>query len=100
MLNQALRLIRIYHDVSQKDMATRLQISAPYLSEIEAGKKEPTLMLLRKYSEEFNIPMSSIMFFSEHMEDGEAASRLKTSVSGKVLALLKFIAARSGRDAA
>jgi transcriptional regulator with XRE-family HTH domain len=100
MLNEALRLIRVFHDVSQKDMAARLQISAPYLSEIEVGKKEPTLALLRKYGEEFNIPMSSSMFFSEHMQDGEAASRLKTSISGKLLALLKFIAVRSGRDAA
>jgi transcriptional regulator with XRE-family HTH domain len=100
MLNEALRLIRVFHDVSQKDMAARLQIGPSYLSEIEAGKKEPTLPLLRKYAEKFNIPMSSILFFSEHMQDGMAAGRLKTSISGKVLALLKFIAARSGRDAA
>jgi transcriptional regulator with XRE-family HTH domain len=100
MLNQALRLIRVFHDVSQKDMATRLQIAPSYLSEIEAGKKEPTLQLLRGYSKEFKIPMSSILFFSEHMQDGSAAPRLKTAVSGKVLALLQFIAERAGRDAA
>jgi len=100
MLNEALRLIRVFHDISQKDMANRLQIAPSYLSEIESGKKEPTLALLRKYSTEFRIPMSSIMFFAEHVEDGIAARRLKTAVSGKVLALLKFIAERSGRDAA
>ena len=100
MLNEALRLIRVFHDMSQKDMAARLQIGAPYLSEIEAGKKEPTLQMLRKYAEEFKMPLSSILFFSEHMEDGAAASRLRTNISGKVLALLKFIAERSGRDAA
>lgn len=101
MLNEALRLIRVFHDVSQKDMAARLQIGAPYLSEIEAGKKEPTLQLLRKYAEEFKMPLSSILFFSEHMDDGAAAaSRLRTNISGKVLTLLKFIAERSGRDAA
>lgn len=100
MLNEALRLIRVFHDVSQKDMAGRLQIAPSYLSEIEKGKKEPTLLLLKRYSEEFNIPMSSILFFSEHMEDGVAAGRLRTAISGKVLKLLDFIAARSGRDAA
>lgn len=100
MLSEALRLIRVFHDISQKEMATRLQIVPSYLSEIEAGKKEPTLPLLRKYSEEFKIPMSSIMFFAEHMRDGAPASRLKTAISGKVLTLLKFIAERSGRDAA
>ena len=100
VLNEALRLIRVYHDVSQKDTALRLQISAPYLSEIETGKKEPTVALLRKYSEEFDIPMSSILFFSEHMGDGKPASRLKTAISSKVLSLLQFIATRSGRHAA
>ena len=40
MLNEALRLIRVYHDISQKVAAARLQISAPYLSEIETrGRK-------------------------------------------------------------
>jgi transcriptional regulator with XRE-family HTH domain len=100
MLNEALRLIRIYHDLPQKEMAFRLQISGPYLSEIECGKKEPTLALLRKYSEEFKIPMSSIMFFSEHVNDGFTTSGLKINISTKVVALLKFIAARSGRNAA
>lgn len=100
MLNQALRMIRVFHDVSQKDLAKRLEIAQSYLSEIESGKKEPTLTLLQKYSEEFKIPMSSILFFSEHMEDGKAANKLRASISNKVLSLLEFIAARSGRDAA
>jgi transcriptional regulator with XRE-family HTH domain len=100
MLNEALRLIRVYHDVSQRDLAARLQIVPSYLSEIEAGKKEPTMPLLRRYAVEFKMPLSSILFFAEHMEDGTPVSRLKTAVSGKVLALLKFIAERSGRDAA
>ena len=100
MLNQALRLIRVYHDVAQKDLAATLDIAPSYLSEIEAGKKEPTLALLRKYARHFGIPLSSILFFSEHMEDGKPARRAKLAVSGKILALLNFIAERSGRDAA
>jgi transcriptional regulator with XRE-family HTH domain len=99
MLNEALRLIRIFHDITQRDLAARLKIVPSYLCEIEAGKKEPTMPLLRKYSEEFKIPMSSILFFAEHMGDGQAIDRLRAAVSGKVLALLKFIAARSRRDA-
>lgn len=99
MLNEALRLIRVFHDVSQRELATRLQIVPSYLSEIEAGKKEPTLPLLRRYSEEFKIPMSSILFFAEHIEDKTPANRLKSAVSGKVLALLNFIAEKAGRNA-
>lgn len=100
MLNQALRLIRVYHDVAQKDLAATLDIAPSYLSEIESGKKEPTLALLRKYAGHFGIPLSSILFFSERMEDGKPARRAKLAVSGKILLLLNFIAERSGRDAA
>ena len=99
MLNEALRLIRVFYDITQRDMAARLQIAPSYLSEIESGKKEPTMLLLKKYSDELKIPMSSILFFAEHMEDGQA-TKLKTAVSEKVLALLRFIAARSDRNAA
>ena len=99
MISDALRMIRVFHDVSQKDLAVRLQIAPSYLSEIESAKKTPSLQLLDRYADEFKIPISSIMFFSEKMEAGSQADKLRLSVSGKVLALLKFIAARSGREA-
>lgn len=100
MLHRALRTIRVFHDLSQKDLAVRLEVAPSYISEIEAGKKEPTLHLLRKYSEEFKMPLSSILFFSEHVDGGADTDQLRTAISGKMLKILEFIAARSGRDAA
>src|SRR4051812_18315447 len=98
MLNEALRMIRVFHDKSQREVASALEISPSYLSEIEKGTKEPSLQILHRYSDELSIPLSSILFFSEHMDDGMPSNRTKTFVSGKVVALLKFIAARSGRN--
>jgi transcriptional regulator with XRE-family HTH domain len=97
MLDSALKMIRIFHDISQKDLADRLGMAPSFLSEIETGKKQPTLALLEKYSEEFKIPVSSIMYFSESLRDGSIGERTRVSVSRKVLALLNFIAERSGR---
>ncbi len=99
MISDALRMIRVFHDVSQKDLAVRLQIAPSHLSEIESAKKQPTLQLLDRYAQEFKIPVSSIMFFSERMETESRSEKLRLNVSEKVLALLKFIAARSGREA-
>jgi transcriptional regulator with XRE-family HTH domain len=48
MLNQALRLIRSYHDLSQTQLCFDLGISNSYLSEIESGKKQPTIDILKK----------------------------------------------------
>jgi transcriptional regulator with XRE-family HTH domain len=98
MLNKALRLMRVFYDLSQKDLAERLGISKSYLSEIESGKKIPTLDLLNRYSEIFDIPSSSIMFFSESLNNGVKTEKLRTFISSKVLALLNFIAERSAYD--
>ncbi len=97
MLENALKMIRVFHDMPQKKLAERLGIAPSFLSEIETGKKQPTLALLKKYSEEFKIPVSSIMYFSESMKNGSIGERTRVSVSRKVLALLNFIAERSGR---
>lgn len=96
MLNEALRLMRVFHDLSQKELAEKLGISKSHLSEIEAGKKTPTLELLNRYSKVFDIPVSSILFFSENLNNNTRTEKLKTFVSSKIIAILNFINERSG----
>ena len=62
MIGEALRLIRVYHDLKQSDLADQLGISQSHLSEIERGKKAPTSELIERYSKEFRLPVSSIWF--------------------------------------
>jgi len=64
MLNKALRLVRVYHDLSQVDAAERLGLSKSYVSEIEKGDKNVSMATLQKYSEAFDIPMSSLLLFA------------------------------------
>ena len=97
MISDALRLIRVFHDLRQKELAEKLGISPSHLSEIEHGKKQPTFQLLEEYAREFKMPMSSIMFFSEQMDDSRS-ERMRSQLSKKVVALLDFIAARSSRE--
>lgn len=98
MLNKALRLMRVFHDLSQKDLAEKLGISKSYLSEIESGKKTLTLDLLNRYSGIFDIPPSSIMFFSESLNSDLKTEKLRTFISSKVITLLNFIAEKSAYD--
>ena len=100
MLGEALRLIRVYHDLKQKEAAERLGVSTSYLSEIEKERKIPTLDLIRRYSAQFDIPVSSIMFFAESMEEGRSFSRARSLVAGKLIGLMQFLEARSGRVSA
>ena len=97
MLSDALRLIRVFHDVKQTELAERIGVSKSYISEIESGKKLPTLELIEKYSREFNIPSSSILFFSEQLSsDSNAKStNARKFIAGKILRMLKFVEEKS-----
>ena len=98
MQNDALRLMRVFHDMSQTNLADKLGISKSYLSEIEKGeKKKVTLDLLERYSQVFNIPVSSLMFFAEQV-DQDNYEEVRASVAGKVLKMLDWIATKQDVD--
>ena len=69
MTNEVLRLLRVFSNYKSNELAEELGISKSYLSEIEHGKKKPTLELLEKYAEIFNIKVSTIFLFSEAIEN-------------------------------
>lgn len=97
MLNDALRLLRVYHDLTQRELAEKLEISTSHLSELETGKKNPTLQLLGKYAQVFEVSLSSLIFFAENMEKDVNLERARRVISSKIIALMKFIAERSER---
>lgn len=82
--------------MKQKELAEKLGISKSHLSEIESGKKAPTLALLDRYADVFGIPVSSILFFSENLDSDVKTEKARVFVSSKILALMNFIAERSG----
>lgn len=87
-LNEALRLIRVFNDMSLSELSTKLNTSAGYLSEIESQKKKPSLEIIKRYAEFFNIKQSAIMFFSENIkEDGKT----KKKVRSNIVSFLKII---------
>ena len=93
MLNQALRHLRRYHGMKQRDLAVKLGISNNYLSEIESGAKAHviTIELLNKYAEIFKVPASTLMLFSEQLESGKRSEKLRVSMATKVLKMLDWI---------
>ncbi|AQS03994.1 helix-turn-helix domain-containing protein [Clostridium beijerinckii] len=77
MINESLRLLRVFHDLKAIDLAKKLSISQSYLSEIENGKKKPSLELIEKYSEVFRIKPSTILFFSEEIDQNSLKGNMK-----------------------
>lgn len=98
MLSEALRLIRVFHDMKQAEAAKALGVSASYLSEVEKGKKKPTLELIEKYAATFRIPASSIMYFSENMGRAPAIESARTAVAAKIIKLMQFLEVKADRQ--
>jgi transcriptional regulator with XRE-family HTH domain len=76
-------------------MAKKLSISSSYLSEIEKGKKEPSLKLLEKYSEVFKTSTSSILSFSEKLEKNQKG--VKAKIAKNIVNFLTSIENASSR---
>ncbi|MBG9791041.1 hypothetical protein ABD76_00185 [Paenibacillus dendritiformis] len=94
MFGEALRLVRSFHDMNQSELAKALGISRSYLSEIESGKKVPSLDLLQKYASQFDIPLSALVFFSEQIDEPERDRKVRNLLGGKAMSLLQWIEQR------
>ena len=91
MLNKALKLVRVFHRINQTDLAKKLNISRSYLSEIESGKKVPSIEILKRYSNIFSIPASSLMLFSEKLEDNSFSEKSRVMISKKILNIMNWL---------
>lgn len=91
MYNRALRLMRVYHDLSQAELAKRLDLSKSYISELE-GERKPSMEVLQKYADYFKIPLSSLMLFAEQAESGGITEKARAGAADKVLKMLDWIA--------
>ncbi|WP_148716576.1 helix-turn-helix domain-containing protein [Chitinolyticbacter meiyuanensis] len=92
MVSDALKLIRTYHRLSQTELAGRLSISTSYLSELESGKKEPSLDILQRYADYFKVPLSSLVVFSETLRGEHSVSKARQFISRKMLKILEWVA--------
>jgi transcriptional regulator with XRE-family HTH domain len=90
-LPEALRLLRVFHDLNQRELASRLSVSTPYLSQLESAKKTPTIELLCRYSEALNTPLSSILLLAERIETGDFSHTPDVTGGRKVLRILGWL---------
>lgn len=88
MINEALKLVRLYWGLSQVELAETLCISQSMVSEIESGAKTVSLETLERYSNGLGIRMSNLMFFAEEIENEPPLKRGKLIIANRVLKLL------------
>lgn len=98
MYKRALRLIRIFHGLSQSQLAKNISLSKSYISELEQGRKQASLDVLQKYADFFRIPLSSLLLFAEQSEKADFAERGRVAFAGKVLKMLDWVAVSSDTE--
>jgi len=92
LLGSVLKHIRIFNHQTQSELADNISLSRSYISEIESGSKIPTLEVLQKYAEFFDIPLSSIMLFDEEYKDKKSLKKkTKLLLAKKAIAFLDWI---------
>lgn len=91
MLNEALRLVRVYHDMSKAELARSLGFSRSFITELEGGSKKVTLETLHRYSDYFEIPVSSLMLFAERAENADFSESARAFVADKALKMLDWV---------
>ncbi|MDJ1110492.1 helix-turn-helix transcriptional regulator [Macrococcus caseolyticus] len=87
-IGEVLKKIRQIYSRTAKDLAKDLNISPSYLSEIENNKKDPSLDLIEKYSDIFDIKVSSIILMAEDMNDNRKISMSEKFIQKRMIKLL------------
>lgn len=58
---QIIRLVRTVEGLPQGELARRLSVTSSYLSQVENGRKQPSLSFLKQVSDEFSFPLSLLV---------------------------------------
>lgn len=68
LIHEAMRLLRVYSDKSQGDMAKEIGFVNSWVSELEKGKKNITEEFVRKYAKIFNVTPEFIILFAQKLQ--------------------------------
>ena len=90
-MGEALRLLRIFNGYKSAELAKKLDLSQSYVSELENGKKQPTMEVLDKYAKVFEMKKSTLMLFAESLEGEEIKNDKKQRIARAGMKLLKIL---------
>ena len=91
MIGTALRSIRNIYGLSAKEVSDSIGISPSFLSEVESGKKTPTLETLEKLSALYEIRVSTLLYIAEEIKDDSVTSGIRKSMKEHALSILRRI---------
>ncbi len=97
MIAKTLRLVRQYHEMTRLDASSELGIPKDTLIQLESGILPVTKPILEAYSKVFDIPVSSLVFFSESLSPvkNKRINRIRSLFAGKALKILEWVVSKN-----
>jgi transcriptional regulator with XRE-family HTH domain len=92
-MSRVLKLARLFHGLTQTDVANALGIAKSSVSAIESGKRPLSLPTIRRYAKLF-IPPSSLLLFMEEFE-GEYVPAEHGYLRSNALKLMEWLRERA-----
>jgi len=90
----AIKNLRRSRGIKQGEMAKSIGMNDAYLSLIEGGKRTPTIDMLRRIADCFDIPLSILFWFTIERDEiseekREAYDTLKPTIDTMITSLIK-----------
>lgn len=98
MIGDILKKTRLIYGYKAKEMCQLLDISQSYLSEIENNKKEPSLSLLKKYSEIYEIKLSSLILISESYDESISQKKSEQFISRLMIKMINSMSVENEEE--
>jgi transcriptional regulator with XRE-family HTH domain len=76
-IGEVIVTLRKQKKVKQKDLADSLEISATYLSLIEHGEQRPSIALIARIADFFDLPVTAILFKALGSENAKSKRQKK-----------------------
>lgn len=92
-IGETLKRLRLIYGYKASELSEIINISPSYLSEIENGKKQPSLELLENLSNVYGIKLSSLILITEEVEknDSKTNDLIKKLMNNLILNMSKGI---------
>lgn len=89
LIGDILKRTRTIYGYKASELSELLGISKSYLSEIENNKKQPSLELLKKYSEIYDMKLSSLILLSENYEEASKNNKGDKFIRNMMIKLIE-----------
>ena len=84
------RAVRVFSSYTMGEMCGKLGVSVGYLSEIETGKKKPSMALIEKYAEIFETRPAVIVALMEPVRGNKFVRRIRKAALRIMNDMAKF----------